>query len=1217
MRKPKIKHIIIHCFLAMFLLSIMLPIFLLPSSNNLVYGEEDVGYTFIRKIGSVFHIWNNLDNYYINETGIQLTNHFGEYWSKNIWGLRVRKPSGWHVKWADGLNWNWMNETDSANHWVELNGTATYSQGTYSAIFRVRYYLGDGYKRINMSLGLKNTGTDIEDLDFGWLTKNIQIGGDVENDVMEVTLWADVTNHTKGYYQEYLNLSESIDESWNEQELAKRQCFIQDAKTESSLELLWDQYGWKDGVQKNLTYRLIVNSSALPKQKNVPSLLFINIGQMNSGQTAYTNFWWIDATTIIQNATANGEIIPRWFSPQNAYESDNLNASASSASSTSKWYNYGFQDVIPEGNVIDKVEIGVEYSVTESAYSLSIEVTGSNQTDSEIWFPQAFVSSLTEELVWIDATTITDWTRDKLNDTNFKVKVKYNEGGGCFARDTLVTMADGSQVPIQLLRIGDELLTYNNKKQVVTKFAAHKDERALMFHKVILENDVSIIVYGKLHNIPINRNLSVKLVKDIVLGDLVFYENRLVEVVGIETLYLTEFYNIEVSKSLLYANGILIHNAIKVPFTGYLDWLPVRVTYSVAERYVTFYYHACGTILVDGELTANGTQIIYNPSDTFNLTAVPSETRAFLKHVYDSSESYENPLIFTVDGNYTFHTWFARYESFNPSVKTLIGSTTQTSGVFPDDIEANDGNYKVFQSAVITQPYDAEDFVDDNTTDVDTSDSIGTHSNFTAMQYSDGNYDTITDENAETPHLETLYIESWTNVIDEWTRVGANPYLDVADQPSNYIHVSAKSMEEGDFYFANIIEQGYNYTFHSIDLYMYCDAGSELIYATLYDGSGWSGDYTFQGSGWAWRSIDVSAFLDNKFKIDAARLHLESVAIGGFSGSVAVDAAYLRINMTSNKWLVELELQFTNVPYDKENEYLCIKTGTRLLGEDLGVRGWTGSSWNVIDSALTWSTWNNYSVSSFITSNTFTIQLLNTDMDGETWWNIDAVLIHLWQNGEYNATIEFEGSSNAETWQKFNWTLDAAVTNASVSVTYQLYNYTEGAYASSGLGYISYTSSATPNTDELKWQQMNTTDCIDFRNGADDWKLKVEAYSNPAGMGNTTLQHEIKIDWIQFTPYWFCIGIEVGVREIIFLFVACIFFSGYYEFNKDKVWSAILGAGLWIVISLLWIIRSADLWIFCLIFSGLGIFYILRVVLSLLEMKRLRQRGLGNGNVSV
>lgn len=88
------------------------------------------------------------------------------------------------------------------------------------------------------------------------------------------------------------------------------------------------------------------------------------------------------------------------------------------------------------------------------------------------------------------------------------------------------------------------------------------------------------------------------------------------------------------------------------------------------------------------------------------------------------------------------------------------------------------------------------------------------------------------------------------------------------------------------------------------------------------------------------------------------------------------------------------------------------------------------------------------------------------------------------------------------------------------------------------------------------------------------------------------------------------------VRESIILLLGSLFFSGLYEFNRKEVWSGILGAGLWIVLSILWLIRSTDIWIFSLIFSGIGIFYMLRAILKLLDMRELRSRGIGD-DVSV
>jgi hypothetical protein len=49
-----------------------------PSSSNLVGFE-------LLDDGDVLHIWNNLDHYYFDtDSGIQLTNHYDEYWSHNV-----------------------------------------------------------------------------------------------------------------------------------------------------------------------------------------------------------------------------------------------------------------------------------------------------------------------------------------------------------------------------------------------------------------------------------------------------------------------------------------------------------------------------------------------------------------------------------------------------------------------------------------------------------------------------------------------------------------------------------------------------------------------------------------------------------------------------------------------------------------------------------------------------------------------------------------------------------------------------------------------------------------------------------------------------------------------------------------------------------------------------------------------------------------------------
>lgn len=110
---------------------------------------------------------------------------------------------------------------------------------------------------------------------------------------------------------------------------------------------------------------------------------------------------------------------------------------------------------------------------------------------------------------------------------------------------------------------------------------------------------------------------------------------------------------------------------------------------------------------------------------------------------------------------------------------------------------------------------------------------------------------------------------------------------------------------------------------------------------------------------------------------------------------------------------------------------------------------------------------------------------------------------------EYISEVEFTGTSNTGTWTQLVWTVDSCWTTANVNVTLQLYNYNSGSYPTSGDGYLSYTSSATPNTDETQTQTI-TTDSIYFRDGSGNWAIKIK------GTKATTTQFDFKADWIEF-----------------------------------------------------------------------------------------------------
>ena len=116
---------------------------------------------------------------------------------------------------------------------------------------------------------------------------------------------------------------------------------------------------------------------------------------------------------------------------------------------------------------------------------------------------------------------------------------------------------------------------------------------------------------------------------------------------------------------------------------------------------------------------------------------------------------------------------------------------------------------------------------------------------------------------------------------------------------------------------------------------------------------------------------------------------------------------------------------------------------------------------------------------------------------------------------QFVTEIELTGTSNMESWNELVWSLDSAWTIDSVTVTFQVYNHTgAGEYPTSGVGFKSYISSSTANTDETIAQTIATSS-TDFRDGSGNWKIKVK------GVKSTPLQFDFKADWIEFKPTYY------------------------------------------------------------------------------------------------
>ncbi|UCC58780.1 MAG: hypothetical protein JSW14_02390 [Candidatus Bathyarchaeum sp.] len=180
--------------------------------------------------------------------------------------------------------------------------------------------------------------------------------------------------------------------------------------------------------------------------------------------------------------------------------------------------------------------------------------------------------------------------------------------------------------------------------------------------------------------------------------------------------------------------------------------------------------------------------------------------------------------------------------------------------------------------------------------------------------------------------------------------------------------------------------------------------------------------------------------------------------------------------------------------------------------ENLRVYIWTGTEWQNVFADLT-NGWNNASVSSYLDSSTFTIRFNGDTESSDTTqdsWGIDATLLHVWSS-QYTVEVEFTGSSDLEDWSQLTWTVDSAWTTGSVDVTMQLYNFTLGAYPTSGDGYMNYLSSATADTDETQSQTI-TQNPTQFRNATGHWKVKIR------GVKTTDTSFYLKADLVELSP---------------------------------------------------------------------------------------------------
>jgi len=301
------------------------------------------------------------------------------------------------------------------------------------------------------------------------------------------------------------------------------------------------------------------------------------------------------------------------------------------------------------------------------------------------------------------------------------------------------------------------------------------------------------------------------------------------------------------------------------------------------------------------------------------------------------------------------------------------------------------------------------DYVDNNTSNVDSVSDLGTQSNFTAEQDQLATYDTYTEE---------LVTGSTTTLINAQSFEGTWLPTGWSEDPGD----SAWNKDSSQHY-AGSYSAGYEYAVGmtagklvtpqmnmtgassiSLSFYFYdnnLDKLSDML-LDLYDGANWD-VYSDIGIGvteeqWVLWNYTIT---DSQYFVSTFRVRWRGGVLT--SGENAYLDYVTCKKVIADTYRLDQEIQWTSVPADDyPTVILCIKTGT-LDAENLGVSIWYQSAWTSLASDLTTASgWNNYSIKQYC-SLLYAVNVTIRFLDGtlladaiQSSWQIDASLITLY-----------------------------------------------------------------------------------------------------------------------------------------------------------------------------------------------------------------------------
>jgi len=230
--------------------------------------STDIGYEYEN---NTYHLWNNVDNYYVNLTsGIQTTNHESEYWGYNRYCTRLYE-SQWYQYCTDDSTWEWSATTDNETY-TNLTGAASFNEDGNSLNFSLEYYLETSWTEIRITPVITNIGTrNYTDTELTLENYDIRINTHVENDTIELP----------------------VIPGWVSYDLASRKFYLWDRNDNQFARTRWNESYFLNSDNHTMNYT--INTTHTGVWYNAPVILTLETGAFNASDILTTNLWWIDA----------------------------------------------------------------------------------------------------------------------------------------------------------------------------------------------------------------------------------------------------------------------------------------------------------------------------------------------------------------------------------------------------------------------------------------------------------------------------------------------------------------------------------------------------------------------------------------------------------------------------------------------------------------------------------------------------------------------------------------------------------------------------------------------------------------------------------------------------------------------------------------------------------------------------------------------------------